>query len=321
MFNLNCVTTHQLHPDQLRSVKKKKKKKRPSQPVLLFTDLVSSNQGQSHWKWYTILEGKDTHMCGCFDKNWLKSLPIVFNIKFFAMQDNHTDDQLAGWTNTTDYIDPYVNCTGKKRKLRIFTRTLFSDCIFRLNCIKSLVIRMFREPSPSPPPKKKIKQISSYAVFKIFQSQGFSERGTKWIRSMELLATKNMNKFSWKMWSKPNVIVHALHEDWPAEQACIHDTHADRNDFENKRCNETKYLTDQHKVIKAIKIAIFMIANWPGSTVIQCQPRIHRNGLGKVNHPGSSDFTVIHNEQWAAYNLLTKCASDFNHTLFTISCL
>ena len=108
MLNLNCFNT----------TSDEKYARKWSEQVLLHADLVTPSQGHGHGKWYQIVEVKGVYKHGRYEKNWLKSLHIMSNVKVFAIQDS----QLVGQTNMAHYIHTSIYYYYGSKTMRSFLK-------------------------------------------------------------------------------------------------------------------------------------------------------------------------------------------------------
>ena len=69
-------------------------------------------QGQGQWKQYKMVKTNCAYKHGRYEKNWLKNLCQMSNVKVFVMQDS----RLASQMNTAHYTDPYDSQLDKKKQ-------------------------------------------------------------------------------------------------------------------------------------------------------------------------------------------------------------
>ena len=69
-------------------------------------------QGQGQWKQYKMVKTNCAYKHGRYEKNWLKNLCQMSNVKVFVMQDS----RLASQMNTAHYTDPYDSQLDKKNR-------------------------------------------------------------------------------------------------------------------------------------------------------------------------------------------------------------
>ena len=95
----------------------------PSSGALLCSDLAIFRQGQGNLKWHKMVEVNSAYKHGAYEKDWLESLLVMFNVEGFvfllfwgreggggvATYNGRMDGQRpAERTNITEYTDPHV---------------------------------------------------------------------------------------------------------------------------------------------------------------------------------------------------------------------